>query len=73
MVDLRDAFRPFVDEAAAAPRRSVADIASRADAEIEARGNLDETTGAVECALERRFGNGIIEGQIQAIVFSCVA
>ena len=42
-------------------------------AEIEARGNLDETTGAVECALERHFGNGIIEGQIQAIVFSCVA
>lgn len=42
-------------------------------AEIEARGNLDETTGAVESALERRFGNGIIEGQIQALVFSCVA
>jgi ubiquinone/menaquinone biosynthesis C-methylase UbiE len=42
-------------------------------AEIEARGDLDETTGAVECALERRFGNGIIEGQIQALVFTCGA
>ena len=30
MVDLRDAFRPFVDEAAAAPRRTVAEVAERA-------------------------------------------
>jgi hypothetical protein len=38
VVDLRDAFRPFVDEAAAAPRRSVAEIASRADAARRRRG-----------------------------------
>lgn len=41
--------------------------------EIEARGDLKEATSAAECALERRFGNGIIEGQIQALVFTCVA
>jgi len=40
-------------------------------AEIEARGSLQEATSLVECALERHFGNGIIEGQIQALVFTC--
>jgi cellulase/cellobiase CelA1 len=30
VVDLRDAFRPFLDEAAAAPRRTVAEVAERA-------------------------------------------
>jgi ubiquinone/menaquinone biosynthesis C-methylase UbiE len=41
--------------------------------EIEARGDLTEATTAAECALQRRYGNGIIEGQIQALVFTCVA
>jgi len=42
-------------------------------AEIEARGDLQAATSAAEAALERRFGNGIIEGQIQALVFTCGA
>jgi SAM-dependent methyltransferase len=40
-------------------------------AEIEARGDLQKATTVVESALERHFGNGIIEGQIQALVFTC--
>jgi len=39
--------------------------------EIEARGDLQKATSVAECALERHFGNGIIEGQIQALVFTC--
>jgi SAM-dependent methyltransferase len=42
-------------------------------AEIEARGDLQAATSAAEAVLERRFGNGIIEGQIQALVFTCGA
>jgi SAM-dependent methyltransferase len=41
--------------------------------EIEARGDLDSTTGAVAIALERRFGSGPVVGRMAALVVSATS
>jgi hypothetical protein len=52
--------------------RAVADEASRvwARPEIEARGDLEQTTAALATALEHRFGSGPVVGRMAALVVS---